>query len=141
MIREVEPEDLIKYGLIPEFIGRLPVVATLEELEINALIKVLTEPKNSVLKQFQALFEMEDVELEFKDEALTAIAELSIKRKTGARGLRTILEKVLLNIMYEIPSLENVEKVIVNTKVVRDQSEPLIIYHAEDDKKSMTTVQ
>jgi len=139
VIREVEPGDLIKYGLIPEFIGRLPVIATLEELEIEALIKVLTEPKNSVLKQFQALFEMEGAELEFKKEALEAVAQVSVKRKTGARGLRTILEKVLLNIMYEIPSLHNVEKVIVNEGVVRNQSEPLIIYNKDKDAKVSAT--
>ena len=140
VIRDVEPEDLIKYGLIPEFIGRLPVVATLEELDVNALIKVLIEPKNSVLKQFQTLFAMEGVELEFKDDALTEIAELSIKRKTGARGLRTILEKVLLNIMYDIPSLGNVEKVVVNANVVRDHAEPLIIYNNKKEKSSLPAV-
>ena len=137
VMREVEPKDLIKYGLIPEFIGRLPVVATLEELDNNALIKVLTEPKNSLLKQFQTLFSMENVELEFKDEALTEIVQMSIKRKTGARGLRTILEKVLLDVMYDIPSMENVEKVIINADVVRSQSQPIFVY-ANQEKQVAT---
>ena len=138
-LRDVEPEDLIKFGLIPEFVGRLPVVATLEELDETALVKVLKEPKNSILKQFIKLFEMEDVDLEFKPEALKMVASLSIKRKTGARGLRTILEKSLLDIMYKLPKMESVKKVVVNKNVIAKQAEPLIVY--EKENKPATVVQ
>ncbi len=134
-LREVEPEDLIKYGLIPEFIGRLPVVATLEELDVPALVNVLSEPKNSILKQYQALFGMEDVDLEFTKEALDAVAELSIKRKTGARGLRTIMEKILLTTMYDLPSMENVKQVIINKDVISNDVPPEIIYNDSSKKK------
>ena len=113
ILAEVEPEDLIKFGLIPEFVGRLPVVATLEELDETALVKILTEPRNAITKQFRKLFEMEGVELEFRPDALTAIARKALKRKTGARGLRTIVESVLLDTMYDLPSQENVRKVVV----------------------------
>ncbi|TGR16413.1 ATP-dependent Clp protease ATP-binding subunit ClpX, partial [Mesorhizobium sp. M8A.F.Ca.ET.197.01.1.1] len=106
VLAEVEPEDLIKSGLIPEFVGRLPVVATLEELDEPALIKILTEPKNAITKQFKKLFEMENVELEFRPDALSAIARKALKRKTGARGLRSIMEKILLDTMFELPTLE-----------------------------------
>ncbi|MBD9535233.1 ATP-dependent Clp protease ATP-binding subunit ClpX [Stenotrophomonas sp. ATCM1_4] len=128
VLAEVEPEDLIKFGLIPEFVGRLPVVATLEELDEPALIKILTEPKNAITKQFKKLFEMENVELEFRPDALSAIAKKALKRKTGARGLRTIVESVLLDTMYDLPSQENVSKVVVDESVIENKSEPYIIY-------------
>lgn len=128
LLADVEPEDLIKFGLIPEFVGRLPVVATLEELDEPALVKILTEPKNAITKQFKKLFEMEGVELEFRADALAAIARKALKRKTGARGLRTIVESVLLDTMYELPSLENVSKVVVDESVIDHKTEPYLIY-------------
>ncbi|MBS3960103.1 MAG: ATP-dependent Clp protease ATP-binding subunit ClpX [Xanthomonadaceae bacterium] len=128
LMAEVEPEDLIKFGLIPEFVGRLPVVATLEELDEAALVKILTEPKNAIAKQFKKLFDMEGVELEIRPDALAAVARKALKRKTGARGLRTILESVLLDTMYELPSKENVSKVVVDESVVNDRNEPYLIY-------------
>ncbi|MCR6663719.1 MAG: AAA family ATPase, partial [Luteimonas sp.] len=128
VLADVEPEDLIKFGLIPEFVGRLPVVATLEELDEAALVKILTEPKNAISKQFKKLFEMEGVELEIRQDALSAIAKKAIKRKTGARGLRTIVESVLLDTMYDLPSLENVSKVVVDESVIEHKSEPYLIY-------------
>lgn len=128
LLADVEPEDLIKFGLIPEFVGRLPVVATLEELDEAALVKILTEPKNAITKQFKKLFEMESVELEFRPDALAAIARKALKRKTGARGLRTIVESVLLDTMYELPSLENVSKVVVDESVIDHKTEPYLIY-------------
>ncbi|MES9904172.1 MAG: ATP-dependent Clp protease ATP-binding subunit ClpX [Sedimenticola sp.] len=124
----VEPEDLIRYGLIPEFVGRLPVVATLEELDEEALIRILTEPKNALVKQYKRLFEMEDCELELRDDALSAIAVKASERKTGARGLRTILEQVLLDTMYDLPSMDDVSKVVVDGPVIRGESSPYIIY-------------
>ncbi|MGB3393815.1 MAG: ATP-dependent Clp protease ATP-binding subunit ClpX [Stenotrophomonas sp.] len=134
VLAEVEPEDLIKFGLIPEFVGRLPVVATLEELDETALVRILTEPKNAITKQFKKLFEMENVELEFRPDALTAIAKKAIKRKTGARGLRTIVESVLLDTMYDLPSQENVSKVVVDESVIEHKSEPYVIYEAPPAK-------
>ncbi len=131
---DVEPEDLIKFGLIPEFVGRLPVVATLEELDETALVKILTEPKNAISKQFKKLFEMEGVELEFRADALAAIARKALKRKTGARGLRTIVESVLLDTMYELPSLESVSKVVVDESVIEHKSEPYLIYETPPNK-------
>ena len=128
VLAEVEPEDLIKFGLIPEFVGRLPVVATLEELDEAALVRILTEPKNAITKQFKKLFEMEHVELEFRPDALSAIARKALKRKTGARGLRTIVESVLLDTMYDLPSAENVSKVVVDESVIEHKSEPYLIY-------------
>ena len=128
ILADVEPEDLIKFGLIPEFVGRLPVVATLEELDETALMKILTEPKNAITKQFKKLFEMEGAELEFRQDALAAIARKALKRKTGARGLRTIVESVLLDTMYELPSLENVSKVVVDESVIEHKSAPYLIY-------------
>lgn len=128
---EVEPEDLIKYGLIPEFVGRLPVVATLEELDEDALVKILTEPKNAITKQYQKLFEMEDCELEFREDALRATARKAMDRKTGARGLRTILENVLLDTMYDLPSMENVVKAVVDEGVVNGETKPYMIYQSE----------
>jgi ATP-dependent Clp protease ATP-binding subunit ClpX len=128
LLADVEPEDLIKFGLIPEFVGRLPVLATLEELDEAALVRILTEPKNAITKQFKRLFELEGVELEFRPDALTAVARKALARKTGARGLRTILEQVLLDTMFELPSMENVSKVVVDESVINSQSEPFIIY-------------
>jgi len=128
LLFDVEPEDLIKFGLIPEFVGRLPVVATLEELNEEALMRILTEPKNAITKQFKKLFEMENVELEIRPDALLAVAKKAMKRKTGARGLRTILESVLLDTMYDLPSLENVSKVVVDESVINHQTEPYLIY-------------
>ena len=132
VLAEVEPEDLIKFGLIPEFVGRLPVVATLEELDEPALIKILTEPKNAITKQFKKLFEMENVELEFRPDALAAIAKKAIKRKTGARGLRTIVESVLLDTMYDLPAEENVSKVVVDESVIENRSAPYVIYEVPE---------
>jgi ATP-dependent Clp protease ATP-binding subunit ClpX len=128
LLADTQPEDLIKFGLIPEFVGRLPVVATLEELDETALVKILTEPKNAITKQFKRLFDMEGVELEFRPEALTAIAHKALARKTGARGLRTILEQVLLDTMFDLPSLEHVSKVVVDEAVINGQAEPYLIY-------------
>jgi len=128
ILADVEPEDLIKFGLIPEFVGRLPIIATLEELSEEALVEILQEPKNALTKQYQALFQMEGVSLEFRDDALYAIARKAIERKTGARGLRTILESVLLDIMYELPTLEDVTKVVVDEAVVNGDSSPYLIY-------------
>ncbi|MDF1688655.1 MAG: ATP-dependent Clp protease ATP-binding subunit ClpX [Cycloclasticus sp.] len=131
VLQSVEPEDLVKYGLIPEFVGRLPVVATLEELDEDALIEILSEPKNALTKQYKRLFEMEGVELEFREEALREVAKKAMARKTGARGLRTILENVLLDTMYDLPSLENVCKVVIDEKVIRQESDPMFIYENE----------
>jgi ATP-dependent Clp protease ATP-binding subunit ClpX len=128
IILNVEPEDLIKYGLIPEFVGRLPVIATLEELNEESLVRILTEPKNALTKQFGKLFEMEGVELEFRAEALSAAARKAMERKTGARGLRSIIESILLNTMYDLPSLEDVTKVVVDEGAISGESEPLVIY-------------
>ena len=128
ILHNVEPEDLVKYGLIPEFVGRLPVVATLEELDEEALVQILSEPKNALTKQYARLFEMEGVELVIREEALREIAKKAMARKTGARGLRTILEQVLLDTMYELPSSENVVKVVIDEKVIRREAEPLFIY-------------
>ena len=128
ILREVEPEDLIKFGLIPELIGRLPVIATLQELEEPALIQILTEPKNALIKQYQKLFDMEDVELEVRPGALSAIAKKALERKTGARGLRSILEHALLDTMYELPGMENVEKVVVDENMINGDTQPLLIY-------------
>jgi ATP-dependent Clp protease ATP-binding subunit ClpX len=128
ILKGVEPEDLIKYGLIPEFVGRLPVVATLEELDESALIQILTEPKNALIKQYQRLFMMEGVELEVRPAALNAVAKRALARKTGARGLRSILEMVLLDTMYELPTLENVSKVVVDEAMITADGKPLMIY-------------
>jgi ATP-dependent Clp protease ATP-binding subunit ClpX len=125
-IANVEPQDLIKYGLIPEFIGRLPVVATLAELDLETLIQILSEPKNAITKQYAALFSMDDVELEFREDALVAIANKAMERKTGARGLRSIVEKILLDIMYELPSMDDVVKVVIDEGVVKGESDPIL---------------
>ncbi len=131
VLMDVEPEDLVKYGLIPEFVGRLPVVATLEELDEEALVRILVEPKNALIKQYKALFEMEDAELEIREDALAAIARKAMARKTGARGLRTILEGVLLNSMYDLPSLDDVSKVVVDETVIEGEAEPYILYESQ----------
>ena len=131
-LRQVEPEDLIKYGLIPEFVGRLPVVATLEELDSDALVQILTDPKNSLTKQYAKLFDMEGVEVDFRDDALTAVAEKAMERKTGARGLRSILESVLLDTMYRLPSTESVKKVLIDGSVIRGETEPMLMYENVD---------
>jgi ATP-dependent Clp protease ATP-binding subunit ClpX len=128
VLRDVQPEDLIKYGLIPEFVGRLPVVATLEELDEAALIQILTQPKNALLKQYQKMFSMEGVELEVREAALRAVAKRALERKTGARGLRSILELTLLNTMFDLPSLENVVKVVVDEGTIVGDAPPLLIY-------------
>jgi ATP-dependent Clp protease ATP-binding subunit ClpX len=128
ILREVEPEDLLKFGLIPEFVGRLPVLATLDDLDVDALMEILSKPKNALVKQYQRLFEMEDIRLAFQDDALKAISEKAILRKTGARGLRSIMEGILLDTMFELPSLENVEEVVVNKEAVEGSSQPLYIY-------------
>jgi ATP-dependent Clp protease ATP-binding subunit ClpX len=128
VLRDVEPEDLIKYGLIPEFVGRLPVVATLEELDESALVQILTEPKNALLKQYQKMFGMEAVELEVREQALKAIAKKALARKTGARGLRSILELTLLDTMFDLPSMENVVKVVIDEGVIQGDIKPLLVY-------------
>ena len=137
LFQELEPEDLLKFGLIPEFVGRLPVIATLTDLDEDALVTILTKPKNALIKQYQRLFEMENVELSFTDEALKAIAGRAIERKTGARGLRSILEEVLLDTMFEIPALEDVVEVVVNEDAIHRKGEPLLIYG--DAKKEPAT--
>ncbi|MCF5874510.1 ATP-dependent protease ATP-binding subunit ClpX [Aeromonas veronii] len=135
---KVEPEDLIKYGLIPEFIGRLPVVATLTELDESALIQILKEPKNALTKQYAALFDLEGVELEFRDDALNAIARKAMERKTGARGLRSIVEAVLLDTMYDLPSLEGVSKVVIDETVIKGDSAPLMIYENPETQAAVS---
>ena len=128
ILRDVEPEDLLKFGLIPEFVGRLPVLATLDDLDRDSLVEILTKPKNALVKQYQRLFEMEDVRLTFADEALVSIAAKAVDRKTGARGLRSIMENILLNTMFELPSLDGVEEVVISREVPEDDAKPLYIY-------------
>ena len=135
-LRQVEPEDLIRYGLIPEFVGRLPVVATIDELDADALVRILTEPRNSLTKQYGKLFEMENVEVDFRDDALRAIAERAMERKTGARGLRSILESVLLETMYDLPSSDSVAKVIIDESVINGESEPMLMYENKEQAKA-----
>ncbi len=132
IMHSVEPEDLIKFGLIPEFVGRMPVAATLDELDEDQLITILLEPKNAIVKQYQSLFEMEGCEIEFREEALRAVARKAMDRKTGARGLRSILENVLLDTMYELPSMDNVTKVVIDEAVIKGESKPLIIYEGSE---------
>jgi len=136
VLSTVEPEDLIKYGLIPEFVGRLPVVATLNELNEDQLIQILVEPRNAITKQYSRLFEMENAEIEFREDALRAVARKSMERKTGARGLRSIMENVLLDTMYDLPSIENVSKVVVDEAVIKGESKPLLIYEGSDVQKA-----
>ena len=134
-MKTLEPEDLLKYGLIPEFIGRLPMIATLEDLDEKSLIKILQEPKNSLTKQYQELFKLDGAKLIFKDNALKEIALKAIRKKTGARGLRSILENILLKTMYDLPSMDNVEEVIVDSGAAKGQSQPIIV-HSKGDSKS-----
>jgi ATP-dependent Clp protease ATP-binding subunit ClpX len=136
ILREIEPEDLLKFGLIPEFVGRLPVVATLEDLDIDALISILTKPKNAIVKQYQRLFDMEGVALTFSDDALRAISRKAIARKTGARGLRSIMEAILLDTMFELPGMRGVSEVVINGEVAEGRARPLLIYA---DKRNETT--
>jgi ATP-dependent Clp protease ATP-binding subunit ClpX len=135
LVKKVQPEDLVKYGLIPEFVGRLPVTATLEELDEESLIMILTEPKNSLMKQFKKLFSMENVDLEIRDDALLEIAKKAIERKSGARGLRSIMENILLDLMYDIPSDQNIEKVVLDSSSVSGESEPLVVYSQSEAPK------
>ncbi|VXB47163.1 ATP-dependent Clp protease ATP-binding subunit ClpX [Brevundimonas sp. G8] len=136
ILKGVEPDDLMRFGLIPEFIGRLPVLATLEDLDETALVTILTEPKNALVKQYKRLFEMENVELSFTDDALIAVAKKAITRKTGARGLRSILEGILLETMFELPTFEGVEEVVVNAEVIEGKAQPLLIYSEVSKKKA-----
>lgn len=128
ILREVEPEDLLKFGLIPEFVGRLPVLATLEDLDVDALIEILTQPKNALVKQYQRLFDMEDTSLSFTEDALTSVAKKAVQRKTGARGLRSIMENILLDTMFELPGMDGVEEVVINREVVDDKAAPLLVH-------------
>ncbi len=139
LFKQVEPEDLIKFGLIPEFVGRLPIVATLEELDESALMRILTEPKNALTKQYQKLFELEGVDIDFRRDALEQIAKRAIQRKTGARGLRSIVEHTLLDLMYELPTMHDLKKVVIDAKVINGDSAPLFIY--ENEKKRHKVVQ
>lgn len=133
--RNIEPEDLIKFGLIPEFVGRLPMISVLEELDEEALVKILTEPKNALVRQFQKMFELEGAELQIRKDALTEIAHMAIERKTGARGLRSIMEQLLLDTMYDLPSLKNIEKVVINRAVVQGKKPPMMVYKEDEPKK------
>lgn len=135
LIAQVEPDDLVKFGLIPEFIGRLPVISTLEELDEQALIQILTKPKNALIKQYKKLFEMENVDVDFKDDAIKAAAEAAMKRKTGARGLRSILEQALLDTMFKLPSLEGVTQVVIDADVIRGDKTPLLVMENEEEKR------
>jgi ATP-dependent Clp protease ATP-binding subunit ClpX len=139
ILKDLESDDLIRFGLIPEFVGRLPVVATLEELDEEALITILTQPKNALTKQYSKMFEMEDCELEFREDALSAIAKKAMDRKTGARGLRTILENTLLETMYELPSLDNVSKVVVDAAVIEGDAQPYMVFEGGDAKKTASS--
>ena len=136
-MKGLEPEDLLKYGLIPEFIGRLPMIATLEDLDEKSLIKILQEPKNSLIKQYQELFKLDGAKLTFKETALREIALKAISKKTGARGLRSILENILLKTMYDLPSQDDIEEVIIDSSVVKGQSQPMIV-HSKTENKSKT---
>jgi ATP-dependent Clp protease ATP-binding subunit ClpX len=138
LLNQVEPEDLVKYGLIPEFVGRLPVIATLDELDADALVKILTEPKNALTKQYKKLIDMEGVEIEFREDAVNAVAKKAMQRKTGARGLRSILENVLLDLMYELPSTLKVSKVVIDEGVIEGNSKPILIYENAEETKIAT---
>ena len=127
LLKNIKPEDLLKYGLIPEFIGRIPVIVTLEELDESALIKILTEPKNALIKQYKELFSLDDVELEFEEEAIKEIAKKAFERKTGARALRSILEELLMDVMFEIPSDENIKKCIITKNCIKNNEKPKLI--------------
>ena len=135
-LKKLEPEDLVRYGLIPEFIGRLPIIATLEELDEEALMTILTQPKNALVKQYQRLLKLDGIELEIREDALREVAQKALKRKTGARGLRSILENALLETMYELPSKEGVQKVSVDASTITEGARPLYIYEEADAEKS-----
>ena len=135
LLRQLEPDDLVRYGLIPEFVGRLPVAAVLDELDDAALMSILCEPKNALVKQYGKLFQMEGAQLEFRDDALKAIASRARERKTGARGLRTIMESILVDVMYDLPSMTNVSKVVVDEAVVRGEVKPFIVYENAEVKR------
>ena len=139
VIKEIEAEDLVRYGLIPEFVGRLPVIATLEELNEDALVRILVEPKNALTKQYSKLFEMEGAEIDFRDDALHAISRKAMERKTGARGLRSIMEKILLSTMYDLPSEKDVSKVVIDESVVNGESQPYLIYESKEVKKKASS--
>ena len=139
VIKDIEAEDLVKYGLIPEFVGRLPVIATLEELNEDALVRILTEPKNALTKQYTKLFEMEGAEIDFREDALHAISRKAMERKTGARGLRSIMEKILLDTMFQLPSEKDVSKVVVDETVVNGESQPYLIYESKEVKKKASS--
>ena len=139
-LQEVEPEDLIKYGLIPEFVGRLPMIATLNELNVDALVRILREPRNALTRQYAKLFEMEGVDIQFRNDCLQAIAKKAQERKTGARGLRSIMESVLLETMYKIPSEKNVKKVVIDASVINGESEPLLMYENIDTENAILPV-
>ncbi|MEK9599009.1 MAG: ATP-dependent Clp protease ATP-binding subunit ClpX, partial [Alphaproteobacteria bacterium] len=136
ILTKIEPEDLVKFGLIPEFIGRLPVIATLEDLDEDALVQILVEPKNALTKQYKALFEMDEVELEFRDDALRAIARRAIERKTGARGLRSILENILMDTMFDIPTTSDIDSVVINEDVVVSNAPPLLVHSSVSKQDS-----
>jgi ATP-dependent Clp protease ATP-binding subunit ClpX len=135
LFTELEPEDLLKFGLIPEFVGRLPVIATLTDLDEDALVQILTQPKNALTKQYKKLFDMEEAELTFTDDALQEIARKAIERKTGARGLRAILENMLLDLMYDLPGIDDLEEVVINDKFVRDGADPVLVYTKQKKSK------
>jgi ATP-dependent Clp protease ATP-binding subunit ClpX len=131
LLADCQPEDLLKFGLIPEFVGRLPVLASLTELDENAMVRILKEPKNALMRQYQKLFKLEGVNLKFTEEALVAVAQQALKRKTGARGLRSILESAMLDIMYELPAMENVRECLISAEVILKQEEPIIIFDGD----------
>ena len=136
LLKDLEPEDLLKFGLIPEFVGRLPVLATLEDLDEAALVTILSQPKNALVKQYQQLFDMEDTKLTFSDDALLAIARKAIERKTGARGLRSVIEGILLDTMFELPAMEGVEEVVISHEVVAGEARPLYIYSKKVEEEA-----
>ena len=138
-MKGLEPEDLLKYGLIPEFVGRLPIIATLEDLDESALVKILLEPKNSLIKQYQELFKLEGVKLNFKEESVKEIAKKAMSKKTGARGLRSILENTLLKTMFELPGQNDIEEVIIDTGAINGVSEPIIVHSKNKNKPEKTT--
>ena len=136
LLKDLEPEDLLKFGLIPEFVGRLPVLATLEDLDEAALVTILSQPKNALVKQYQQLFDMEDTKLTFSDDALLAVARKAIERKTGARGLRSVIEGILLDTMFELPAMEGVEEVVISHEVVAGEASPLYIYSKKVEEEA-----
>ncbi len=139
-LKELENQDLLKFGMIPEFIGRLPVIATLDELDEKMLVKIMMEPKNALIKQFKSLFKMDGINLEVKSDALNEIAKLAVKQKTGARGLRNIIENLLIDLMYESPDLKDLEKILINSEVVKKQSKPMLIFsNRQNNQKILAT--